>query len=296
MKLFRAKAGLTTALVGMALVLGLGLGAATTASAATLSQIKNRGYIRIAVANEIPYGYMNSKGTAEGFGPTVAKRVLKKMGITDIQWTVMPFGSLIPALKADRVDMVAASQAILPQRCSQVAYSIPNTTYGEGLMVKKGNPENIHGYGDFVKNSNLKMGIVSGADQLEFAHDVGIKDSQIVTLRANTDAASAVASGRIDAYAGTQLTVARLASKSDRVEPAEPFHDPMINGSPERSWGGYTFNKKDQDLRKAFDKNLAAVQKTPFWSKTLKHFGLDQHSIDEVHKKTTKELCSSKGS
>lgn len=280
-------------MIARALLAGLlMLGLTATASAGTLQQIKHRGYIRIAVANEIPYGFMNSKGKAEGFGPTVAEHVLKEMGITDIQWTVMPFGSLIPALKADRVDMVAASQAILPQRCSQVAYSIPNTTYGEGLMVKKGNPENIHGYKDFVKNHKLKMGIVSGADQLEFAHKVGIPDSQIVMLRANTDAASAVASGRIDAYAGTQLTVVRLAKKSSKVEPANPFHDPIINGKPERSWGGFTFNKKDSSLRNEFDKHLAAFQKTAKWKHILSHFGLDHHSIAEVHKKTTKELCS----
>lgn len=284
--------GKLTRVIHIALAAVLMLGLSSAAWAGTLHQIKKRGYIRIAVANEIPYGYMNTKGKAEGFGPTVAQHVLKEMGITDIQWTVMPFGSLIPALKADRVDMVAASQAILPQRCSQVAYSIPNTTYGEGLMVKEGNPKNIHSYKDFVKNHNLKMGIVSGADQLEFAHKVGIPDSQIVMLRANTDAASAVASGRIDAYAGTQLTVERLAKKSSRVEPAEPFHDPIINGKPERSWGGFTFNKKDAQLRKEFDKHLAAFQKTPKWRNILSHYGLDKHSIDEVHKKTTKELCS----
>ncbi|MDA3922709.1 MAG: ectoine/hydroxyectoine ABC transporter substrate-binding protein EhuB [Salinisphaera sp.] len=294
MKPFRSTSRLLIAVLAVTLVSGLGL--ASTASASSLKQIKKRGYIRIAVANEIPYGFVTSKGTAEGFGPTVAKQVLKDMGIKDIQWTVVPFGSLIPSLKADRVDMVAASQAILPQRCTQVAYSIPNTTYGEGLMVKKGNPKNIHGYQDFVKNSSLKMGIVSGADQLEFAHELGIKDSQIVTLNANTDAASAVATGRIDAYAGTELTVVRLASKTDRVQPAEPFQDPIIKGAPVRSWGGYTFNKNNESLRDAFDKQLAKVQETPFWSKTLKGFGLDQHSIDEVHKKTTKELCSSSSS
>ncbi len=279
------------------LVAGLALTAVVgNANAATLKQIKNRGYIRIAVANEIPYGFMTSKGTAKGFGPSIAKLVLKRMGITHYQWTVMPFGSLIPALKANRVDMVAASQAILPKRCSQVAYSHPNTTYGEGLMVKKGNPKDIHSYKAFLKNKNLKMGIVSGADELEFAHKIGIPDNQLVMLRANTDAASAVATGRIDAYAGTQFTVVRLAKKSSKVVPAQPFHDPVINGKPIRSWGAFTFNKSDDALRKAFDKNLDAVQSKPIWRKTLKKFGMNKHSIDEVHKKTTKQLCSSSSS
>lgn len=263
-----------------------------SANAASLKEIKDRGYIRIAVANEIPYGFMTANGTAKGFGPGVAKKVLARMNIDNIQWTVVPFGSLIPALKAGRVDMVAASQAILPQRCTQVDFSHPNSTYGEGLMVKKGNPKDIHGYKDFVKNENLTMGIVSGADQLEFAHKVGIPDDQLVSLRANTDAVSAVATGRIDAYAGTQFTVVRLAEKSDKVQPAEPFHDPIIDGNPVRSWGAFTFNKHDDSFRKAFNKNLEAIQDKPVWRKILKGLGMDEHSINEVNKKTTQQLCT----
>jgi polar amino acid transport system substrate-binding protein len=274
----------------------LGLCVAAAASAASLQTIKKHGYIRIAVANEIPYGFVTSKGKAEGFSPSTAKHVLKDMGIDHFQWVVMPYGSLIPALKADRVDIVASSLAVLPQRCTQVDYSIPNTTYGEGLMVKKGNPKDIHGYKAFLKNHDLKMGIVSGADQLEFAHKVGIPDSQLMMLKANTDAVSAVASGRINAYAATQFTVVRLAKKSDRVQPAEPFHDPVVNGEPVRSWGAFGFKKGNDSLRKAFDKHLAAFQKTDKWQQILHHFGMDQHSINMVHKKTIKQLCSKKSS
>ncbi len=273
----------------------LTLGMAAAVSASTLQQIKKKGYIRIATANEIPYGFINSSGKAEGFSPSTARHVLKDMGIDNIQWVVMPYGSLIPSLKANRVDIVASSLAVLPQRCAQIDYSIPNTTYGEGLLVKKGNPKDIHSYKDFKKHSNLKMGIVSGADQLEFAHKVGIPDSQLVMLRANTDAVSAVAGGRVNAYAATQFTVVKLAKKSDRVQAAEPFKNPVINGESVRSWGAFGFKKGNDSLREAFNKHLKKFQSTDKWQKLLKSFGMDQHSIDEVHKKTIKQLCGNKG-
>ncbi len=279
-------------IIPLALAAVFTFGISFPAAASTLQQIKKRGYVRIAVANEIPYGYVTSNGEAQGFGPDVAKAVFKRMGIDHIQWVVTEFGSLIPALKANRVDVVAAGQAILPQRCQQVNFSEPNTSYGDGLMVKAGNPENIHSYENFVKNHNLKMGIVAGADELGFAHAVGIPDSQLVMLAANTDAVSAVATGRIDAYAATQLTIMRLAKKSKQVELAQPFTDPIVHGKPVRSWGAFTFNKQDTKLLKAFDKNLAAVQKTPFWTNTLKKYGLDQHSINLVHEYTTAQLCA----
>lgn len=268
------------------------IGALAFAQGDLMNTIKQRGYIRVATANEIPYGYMDQNGDAKGIAPDVATAVLKSMGITDIQWTVTEFGSLIPGLKANRFDMAAASQAILPARCQQVIYSKPNSSYGEGLMVKAGNPKNIHGYEDFVNNSSLKMGIVSGADQLDFAHAMGIPDSQLVTIPANADALSAVTTGRIDAYAGTGLTVQQLAAKSDKVEPADPFTDPVVNGKPVRSWGGFTFNMNNTAFRDAFNKALAAFQQTPQYEQILTGYGLSKGDVQQALAKTTQELCS----
>src|SRR5699024_2465479 len=192
---------------GVAAIVALGLAAVTsTAFAVTLDEIKERGYVRVAVANEIPYGYMGTDGEAHGAGPDVAKAVLAEMGLEDIQWTVTDFGSLIPAVKAGRVDMVAAEMAILPQRCKAVNLSVPDSTYGEGLMVKKGNPKDIHSFDDFADNSDLKVAIMSGADQLEYMQALGVPQSQMIMVNANTDAIAAVATGRADAYAATGLT------------------------------------------------------------------------------------------
>lgn len=276
--------------LGLAAVAMFGLNIGV-AHAVTLKQIKERGYIQIAVANEIPYGYVTASGEAIGIAPSVAKKVLAKMGIKEIQWVVTPFGSLIPGLKAGRFDMVAASQAILPARCQQVLYSVPNSSYGEGLLVKKGNPENIHSYEDFVKNKNLKMAIMSGADQLDFAHAVGIPDSQLVTITSNSDAPSAVSAGRADAYAATGLTVERLAKKDPRVQAAEPFKDPVVHGKVVRSWGGFTFSKDSKEFRDEFNKYLTAFHKTDEYHKIEMHFGLSKHDIEAALSKTTEELC-----
>ncbi|NLY64878.1 MAG: transporter substrate-binding domain-containing protein, partial [Alcaligenaceae bacterium] len=107
----------------------------TSSNSATLKEIQDKGYIRIAVANEIPYGYMTPSNEAKGAGPDVAKLIMEKLGIKEIRWVTTNFGSLIPGLKADRFDMVAAEMAILPQRCTEVHFSEPNSSYGEGLLV-----------------------------------------------------------------------------------------------------------------------------------------------------------------
>jgi polar amino acid transport system substrate-binding protein len=259
---------------------------------ADLDRILSSGTIRIATANEIPYGWIDENGEARGIAPDVAEAVLERMGVTNIQWTVTEFGSLIPGLIANRFDMAAASQAILPQRCQQVIYSKPNSSYGEGLLVQAGNPKDIHGYEDFAEDSGLRLGIVSGADQLDFAHAYGISDRQIVAIPSNTDALSAVATGRVDAYAATGLTAARLAENSTRVELAQPFTDPVIDGVPVRSWGGFTFNRGSTELRDAFNEELAAFHQTDEYREILRSHGLSDQDIDSALAASTEELCS----
>ncbi|GLS20448.1 ectoine/hydroxyectoine ABC transporter substrate-binding protein EhuB [Labrys miyagiensis] len=274
-----------------ALALAGGLGAA---QATTLDEVKSNGYIRGASANEVPYSFMDENGTAKGIGPDVAAAVFKSMGVGEIDWSVTPFGSLIPGLKAKRFDFVAAEQNILPDRCKQVTFTEPNSSYGEGLLIPAGNPKKLHSYEDIKKDPSLKVAIVSGADQLDFLHGLGVPDSQIVMIQANADALSTVQTGRADAYAATELTVAQLLKGATGVEQAEPFSDPVISGKPVRSYGGFDFRPEDKDLFDAFNKALVEFKKTDDYKKILTSYGLSPESVEAARTKTTVDLCAGK--
>src|SRR5690606_30887251 len=235
-----------------------------TAASVTLEEVQNRGSVRIAVANEIPYGYMDLEGNAKGAGPDVITAIMKNLGVERVEWSTTNFGSLIPGLQADRFDIVAAEMAILPERCKQVLYSEPNSSYGEGLMVAAGNPKDIHAYEDF-SDSDYKVAIMAGADQLEMMQALGVDESRMVTIANNADAISTVATGRADAYAATSLTASELASKSDQVEIAANFTDPVINGEAIRSWGGFAFSQGSEDLRDAVNEELLKFKETQQW-------------------------------
>lgn len=255
----------------------------------TLEHYQQNG-ITIGTANEIPYGWVDG-GVAQGISPDVLTAVLNNLGITDISWTVTEFGSLIPGVIANRFDIVAASQAVLPARCEQVAFSKINDSYGEGFLVAAGNPQNIHSYDDFVNNSSLRMGIVSGADQLDFAQAYGIPESQLVMLNANADAPSALTAGRIDAYAATGLTVVGLADGNDRVEAAADFVDPVVDGEVVRSYGAFTFNQ-NSDFLDTFNEALAEFHQTDQYREILKSHGLTDQDVDAALGMTTAEACT----
>ncbi|MBV2179633.1 MAG: ectoine/hydroxyectoine ABC transporter substrate-binding protein EhuB [Castellaniella sp.] len=267
------------------------LGLAPTAQSADLAAIQKSGTIRIAIANEIPYGYMDLNGQAKGVGPDVAKHIAKALGIPKIQWTTTSFGSLIPGLQADRYDMVAAEMAILPQRCQQVAFSEPDSSYGEGLLVAKGNPENLHDYGNFAKSGH-KIAIMAGADQLEMLQALKVPADRIVTIANNADAIATVSTGRAAGYAATSLTVSQLATKGKgKVEAARDFKDPVINGQPVRSWGGFTFSRDSAKLREAVNQELAKFKKTDTWKQIMTQYGFSSEDASQSFQRTTAQLC-----
>lgn len=274
------------------LAAGLALFSAGTAGAVTLKEIQDRGYIRIAVANEIPYGYVDPSGSAKGAGPDVAAAIVGKLGIKpeNIQWVVTNFSSLIPGLQANRFDMTAAEMAIRPERCQKVIYSEPNSSYGEGLLVMKGDPKHLSSYSDF-KKKGAKVAVMAGADQLQMLQKLGIPEGNIVTIASNADAISTVSTGRADAYAATGLTASELASKSKKVEVVADFKDPVIDGKEARSWGGFNFNSDSTDFRDAFNKELEAFKKTDDWKKIMTSYGFTPADIAGSTAKTTKELC-----
>ncbi|MBP1849495.1 ectoine/hydroxyectoine ABC transporter substrate-binding protein EhuB [Rhizobium halophytocola] len=265
---------------------------ATTAGAVTLDEIKDRGYIRIAVANEIPYGFVDPSGSAKGAGPDVATAVLLKLGVEadNIQWVVTSFSSLIPGLQANRFDMTASEMAIRPERCQKVAYSEPNTSYGEGLLVADGNPKGVHAYKDFAKEG-MKVAIMAGADQLHMLQSLKVPEGNIVTIASNSDAISTVSTGRADAYAATGLTASELAGKSDKVAIVDDFTDPVVDGKEVRSWGGFNFNMDSKDFRDAFNKELEAFKKTDDWKKILTSYGFTPADVEGASAKSTEELC-----
>ena len=126
---------------------------------------------------------------------------------------------------------------------------------------------------------------------------MGIPDSQIVMIQANADALSTVKTGRADAYAATELTVAAARQglrATPAIEQASPFKDPIVKGKPARSYGGFDFRPEDKELYKAFNDALVAFKKTDAYPKILLKYGLSQESVKAAQDKNMADLCAGK--
>lgn len=277
-------------LTGLVIMACLAFGA--NAGAATLDEVRERGSIRVAVADEEPYGYLDENGEGRGAGPEVARYVLERLGIEELEWQVVDFGDLIPGLEAGRFDMAAAEMAIRPERCERVLFSAPNTSYGEGLLVRASNPQEINAYDDFAEREDIRVAVLEGATQIGILDSLGVPESRMEMIENNATAIDIILEGQADAYAGTGLTVGQLDAQSPKVEVAQNFVDPVVDGEMVRSWGAFTFPPGAETLRDAFNEILLDYRNSQAWEDTLSAHGFTQDDILNAFRFDTEWLCS----
>lgn len=258
----------------------------------TLEDLKKAGKVKLGVANEKPYGYKTTDGEVTGVAPEITKAVFKEMGIDTVEGEVTEFGSLIPALKAGRFDVVTAGMDIRPERCAEAAFGDVEIRYGEGMAVQKGNPKKLHSYEDIAKNPDVKVSIMAGANQHDFLKELGVKEEQIETADSISSNIAAVSSGRVDATVMTEATLREAVESADssKVEEAKPFTQPVIDGESVMSYGAAVFRKEDKELREAYNAELKKLIDSGKILEIYKEFGFGEDNLpDEV---TTEDRCS----
>ena len=136
------------------------------------------------------------------------------MGINQVEGVLTEFGSLIPGLQAKRFDIIAAGMYVTPERCRQAAFSNPTYGVSQALLVKQGNPKNLHSYEDAARNPNARLGVVVGAIESDYAASLKVPPDRTIVFPDAVSALAGVQAGRADAYAATALTVNDLMGKA----------------------------------------------------------------------------------
>lgn len=242
----------------------------------TLDRIKRTGEIRIGYANEAPFAYTLPDGRVTGESPEIVNVMSRKIGATKVNAVLTEWGGLIPGLQAGRFDVIAAGMYVTPARLKQVLFTDPHYQLGDTLLVAKGNPKKLNSYADIVKDPSVKLAVMSGSAELEYAKKAGILDNQILLVPDTIAQLQSVLTKRADAAVGTQLTMKGLAAKaSDRADAIKTFaDDPSHTG-----YGALAFRKEDKDLRDAFNKELQGWLGSPEHLKTVTPFGFDRDNL-----------------
>ena len=86
----------------------------------------------------IPFTFLDTKtNTIEGVMVDLIKEIGKDAGFK-VEIEGMQFSTLIPSLTSNKIDIIAAAMFITAPRKEVIDFSGPVYTYGEGLIVPKG--------------------------------------------------------------------------------------------------------------------------------------------------------------
>lgn len=270
--------------------LAIGALAASAAFAdGLLEKAKGEG-LAIAFYNYNPNSFFNDKGELVGTDPDTLNAVLAAMGAKIASTQDTEWGNLIPGLKADRFDAVAAGMYITPERCKEVAFSEPIFGVTNAIAVPKGNPTGIEKIED-IAAKGLTVAVIAGSGHVGYAALAGIPSDKVLQIPDTASAIAAVRAGRADAFfvdAGGIKALVNSVPEQD-FEMTKPFSE--INGHIAMPHGAIAFRPQDADFVLEFNKYLEKRVKSPEHVKMLETYGL---SADDLPRYTAAELCAAK--
>lgn len=145
---FRRYVRVACLLAGFAACAALSIPAANAAD--LLSKIKQSGVLVIGTSNDAPLSYIDaSTKQAAGVLPDILREFLKRENIkASIEVQAMPFASLIPAVRSNRIDLMGDAMYIRPARQQVMDFTDVVFYNPELLDVPKGNPLKLHSLAD----------------------------------------------------------------------------------------------------------------------------------------------------
>ncbi|MFH0174890.1 ectoine/hydroxyectoine ABC transporter substrate-binding protein EhuB [Streptomyces cacaoi] len=260
--------------------------ASTTPGGDLLERLRAQGVVRLGIAGEIPFGYIDRDGQLTGEAPELAKAIFKRLGVDKVQPVPTEFGSLIPGLGSQQFDVVAAGMYVNPDRCEQVIFADPDYQMLDAFIVRKGNPKGLHSYQDVVEKG-AKFATGTGYAEIQYAVEAGYKQSDILIVPDQVAGLNAVEAGRVDVFAGTALTAREVVKKSAKAEATKPFA-PLVDGKPHVDGGAFAFRPTETKLRDAFNVELRKLKKSGELFRILRPFGFTEAEMTDL---TAKELC-----
>jgi polar amino acid transport system substrate-binding protein len=186
----------------------------TMSHAATIDEVKSRGYLLVATEdNYRPFEFME-EGKPTGYDNELLKLVEKSAGV-EIRQQVLPWAGILPGVTTGKYDMALSAVLVTAARKDTFDFTSPTAQTSTYFATKKGSsivkPEDLIG-----KTVGSETGSAMLADLKDFdaklkAKGEGLKE--IVEYHGYPEAYQDLANGRLDAVANTDLSLISLVNE-----------------------------------------------------------------------------------
>lgn len=232
------------------------------------ADIRKRGSVNIAINPDVPpVKFLDSNNQVQGLIVELLRHAGARLGLK-VTFQQTSFDALIPGLVAKRYDVIA-SEGDFKEREKKVDY-IDYMKSGVSLLVKKGNPRDIHGPNDLC---GTKVAFVRGTFQQNLIAEASKKckaaGKPAVESNGYQDSAGAelaLRSGQADAdWADSPDGAYRAKQNPDKYVLANTIYTGPY---------GIGFPKNEPGLTRAFRAALLGTAKDETYQKAMKKYGL----------------------
>ncbi|MFL4472776.1 ABC transporter substrate-binding protein [Paeniglutamicibacter sp. MACA_103] len=191
------------------------------------------------------FSLRDSNGQRTGYEPAAAELVASRMGRT-IEWVVMGWDEMLPAVRDHRVDAVWCGQGIIPERQAVVDFTRPYAVFDETVLVRKGDPARTP-----ADLSGYRVAAIEGSANMALART--FDGAIIVPFSGDTvyeDMLEAVADASVDAMVDDDVVLVPLSD--------DPRYDVAFTVATRNPWG-IGIAKDNPGLREELNAALTAV-------------------------------------
>ena len=150
--------------------------------------------------------------TRDGYEPEAAALVASRLagGPATIEWVMVPWEDMIPAVRRGDADAVWCGQGMTPERAALVDFTRPYAVFNETLVVRAGDP--ARGEGDLA---GYRIGAIANSTNMRLAET--FPGVELVSFGASDDVfgdmIAATRSGEIDGFVDDDVVMIPLAEE-----------------------------------------------------------------------------------
>lgn len=215
--------------------------------------------------NYAPYSYIETNGSITGFDVESVKWIAEHEGF-DVKIQAMDWDAMIPALNANKIDMVYSGMTITPERAEQVTFSIPYLQINQSIAVNDDSGITM----DDIMAGNVVMGAQRGT-------------TGQIWVEENLIANGTMPKDNLKLYDNFPLVITDL--QNQRIQASiydRPSHLAAIAGKPIHIIGeintgeeyGVAMRKDDTELQEKINTGLNDLMNDPYWQVLLENYGL----------------------
>ncbi len=168
----------------------------------TLADVKKAGTLTIATSPDFPpFESLGEGNVVEGIEIEILNKICEKFGVT-LTINQMDFDSVIPGINAGKFDLGVSGISVTEERKKNVLFTDPYCLAAQAIVVTADSP--IASKADLTGKT---VSVQTGTTAEDFCMGEGY---DVKGFAANSDAESALVTGKVDAWVIDDLTAAEM--------------------------------------------------------------------------------------